>query len=749
MSWAGSGTPIQSNVPDYQKMLQSNLLSSGWSSRGGSERYNSYSHPKSPLSPTPQDTLTNGLSYSDSVHRPHYQSYRPSKYGITDSTYLEKDFKELSAEDTYSYPKYDSTVSKDTLERPRYDIKDTLERPHKYDSSSELYQRKYSSYTVSHGEDIDGPINDNNWASPPKSAPSDIPSSVYTAPVKSRSSVTDGADYVRDSRKSSTLYEDKYYSDNDAVTRSSKSRSRYGGDLKYMTGDLRQWQRGHMDTYRETSPSTQQTSLDSSYWTNTRGFTYSGNSKGETNGGFDSLFKNIDDNPRKWASVSKAADDIIKEKDTLVEKLKMQVMRLEEDNKQYEGKLKRAVLNGEGGEGEAYKQIQELELKNAQLKAENAEIRTKKNAELDELEMKLGATEQEVDQLRAILRKRGSGPEYSNSQFYELDREKEDWKRKYLEMFDNHSQMKEKLDELQSYLSDLPTVEESMKNVQELQSLREKIQFQEGRIEELQQRLYEGKKALTSREVQIQELEQKEKRLAGQVAVVTGEIDRIKSEGEGAELHKCEEQLQRVKHENERLAIDLDKAKKLLEMSHRKLRHSEVKHQNEVKQLQERLTHEEESVEALRGDCRMKEENIKKLKRSMKELSSKNQDLMEQILIIREQLKTLEEQVADENQKIQRQFTQELSMCYHELQSLVQVCVQRAEGNDPNMSLLLGVRAPSELETGQENKEQEAHTLKQWLGKVKELRAEIEGLRGLICNKYAEDLGDNMNCVTQ
>lgn len=33
-------------------------------------------------------------------------------------------------------------------------------------------------------------------------------------------------------------------------------------------------------------------------------------------------------------------------------------MRLEEDNKQYEGKLKRAVLNGEGEEGESYKQIQ-------------------------------------------------------------------------------------------------------------------------------------------------------------------------------------------------------------------------------------------------------------------------------------------------------------------------------------------------------------------------------------------------------
>lgn len=39
-------------------------------------------------------------------------------------------------------------------------------------------------------------------------------------------------------------------------------------------------------------------------------------------------------------------------------RLKMQVMRLEDDNKQYEGKLKRAVLNGEGGDGESYKQIQ-------------------------------------------------------------------------------------------------------------------------------------------------------------------------------------------------------------------------------------------------------------------------------------------------------------------------------------------------------------------------------------------------------
>lgn len=49
-------------------------------------------------------------------------------------------------------------------------------------------------------------------------------------------------------------------------------------------------------------------------------------------------------------------------------------MRLEEDNKQYEGKLKRAVLNGEGGEGESYKQIQ---VKNRQVQVKYRQVQVK------------------------------------------------------------------------------------------------------------------------------------------------------------------------------------------------------------------------------------------------------------------------------------------------------------------------------------------------------------------------------------
>jgi len=52
------------------------------------------------------------------------------------------------------------------------------------------------------------------------------------------------------------------------------------------------------------------------------------------------------------------------------------------------------------------------------------------------------------------------------------------------------------------------------------------------------------------------------------------------------------------------------------------------------------------------------------------------------------------------------------------------------------------------LESGASSKA-EAKTIKQWLSKIKDLRGEVEGLRGAICNKYAEDMGDNLNCTTQ
>ena len=69
-------------------------------------------------------------------------------------------------------------------------------------------------------------------------------------------------------------------------------------------------------------------------------------------------------------------------------------------------------------------------------------------------------------------------------------------------------------------------------------------------------------------------------------------------------------------------------------------------------------------------------------------------------LILKDQIKQHEAMSADENQKLQRRFVSEMSICFSELQSLVQICVQRAEGKEPDISLLLGMAGKSDFMNG-------------------------------------------------
>ena len=72
------------------------------------------------------------------------------------------------------------------------------------------------------------------------------------------------------------------------------------------------------------------------------------------------------------------------------------------------------------------------------------------------------------------------------------------------------------------------------------------------------------------------------------------------------------------------------------------------------------------------------------------QLGSQNQDLMSKNLLLQDRIKDLEKQHSAEAVKLQQWLMRELSVCFAELESLVQVCMQRAEGQDPNISVLLG-----------------------------------------------------------
>ncbi len=72
------------------------------------------------------------------------------------------------------------------------------------------------------------------------------------------------------------------------------------------------------------------------------------------------------------------------------------------------------------------------------------------------------------------------------------------------------------------------------------------------------------------------------------------------------------------------------------------------------------------------------------------QLGTQNQDLMATNLELQDRLKELEKRHSSEVQSLERCILREMCACFAELESLVQVCAQCAEGQDPNISVLLG-----------------------------------------------------------
>ena len=169
--------------------------------------------------------------------------------------------------------------------------------------------------------------------------------------------------------------------------------------------------------------------------------------------------------------------------------------------------------------------------------------------------------------------------------------------------------------------------------------------------------------------------------------------------------------------------------------------------------------------------------------------------------------------VTGEAQQLERRLMKELSTTFRELQAMVQICVQHGKGEDPNISSLLGIKcewttpssvtvmadlalflpctrriillslryalawstrnitalhvctkccdisqcdvrvssastAASEFDQDEPVGDNLA-SLKYKISRVKQLQADVDRLRELLSDKYAEEWGDNLNCITQ
>ena len=105
-----------------------------------------------------------------------------------------------------------------------------------------------------------------------------------------------------------------------------------------------------------------------------------------------------------------------------------------------------------------------------------------------------------------------------------------------------------------------------------------------------------------------------------------------------------------------------------------------------------------------------------------------------------------------------RSLAQEMSRCLREIKSLSETTKQIVGGEDPNVSLLLGLRDLSGNRNDGFDRDPEVTssydgrlaTLRSQLSDVKAVRSDLAKIRDGISEKYAENLGDNFNsCITQ
>eukprot|EP00794_Sanderia_malayensis_P000476 gene476-1121_t len=231
---------------------------------------------------------------------------------------------------------------------------------------------------------------------------------------------------------------------------------------------------------------------------------------------------------------------------------------------------------------------------------------------------------------------------------------------------------------------------------------------------------------------------------------LSGIIDRYKEREKDGPVTL--EEYDEVKWESERLKADCERIKKLLEQKHKKMKLLHQQSQNATKALEERLGQEEDTINTLRRDIETKDSNLEELRTSVKQVATKNQDLMSENLALKDILSELDRLTCKEVQQVHIQVHKELNVCVAEIKYLIQLCSETAEGKDPNMSALLGIKGQQDIEVAEDSEDVIGNPFSIEFGRIKlkkirELRGEIDKLRTFVSDKYAEEVGNN--CVTQ
>lgn len=446
----------------------------------------------------------------------------------------------------------------------------------------------------------------------------------------------------------------------------------------------------------------------------------------------------------KWESVLKIKEGLLRQKEIVIDRQKQQINHLHERIRDNELRAQHAMLGH-------YVNCEDSYMSSLQPQYESSSGQTPfteqplSHPHQEELEQKLASTEKEVLQLNEFLKQRISQFSEEKKKLEEKlktrDRYISSLKKKCQKESEQNKEKQRRIETLEKYLADLPTLDDVQSQSLQLQVLEEKNKNLQETLIDTEKKLEEIKKQCQDKEVQLLSQKKKEKELVTSVQSLQQKVEKCLEDGIRLPMLDAKQ----LQSENDSLREQNATASKIIESQQDEINRMIL----EIQSMQGKLCKEKLSARSTVEELGRKEESLQRLTEALLE----NQRHMGDTCSLLDQGHEAEQSRPQTVPKwplfdltVIDQLFKEMSYCLFDLKALCSILNQRAQGKEPNLSLLLGIRSMNCSAEETEN-DHSPETLTKKLSDVCQLRRDIDELRTTISDRYAQDMGDN--CVTQ
>ncbi|XP_026561215.1 centrosomal protein of 85 kDa-like [Pseudonaja textilis] len=437
-----------------------------------------------------------------------------------------------------------------------------------------------------------------------------------------------------------------------------------------------------------------------------------------------------------WESLMKIKEGLLRQKEIVIDRQNQQINLLYQKIRENELRAQQARLGHIVNCEESYMNSFQPQYEKPSMPAQFAE---RSLTQCEREQVKLASVQNKEVQLseflKEIVNKSNEDKKKMEEKLKTRDRYISSLKKKCQKELEQNKEKQRRIETLEKYLADLPTLDDVEKQSKELLGLEEKYKQLKATMFKLEKELEESKTQCKEKELQLVCQKKKEKELIVAVQSLQQKVEKCLEDGVRLPMLDAKQ----LQSENESLKEKNEKANKVIDNQQNRITELSL----EIQSMQEKLLEGNLTIQKQKNELEEKDKTLQQLK----EVVLENQRIMEENASLREEIHQMEQsrQPVAEKLPVADQLFIQMSHCLFDLKALCSILTHRAQGKEPNLSLLLGIQSMNC--SSEDEKHHSTESLSKKLSEVCQLRKDIDELRTIISDCYAQDMGEN--CITQ